>query len=119
MEWIMVFCVLGLVVVVSLLIGIIFKEKEREKRDKFFSINNTKEYESKVFYAEVMYGRIKERFDGEIRTPRFSIDYFVTFGIEEEEREYMVPKEVFENVQKGQKGILVIKNNAFMSFDKE
>ena len=119
MEWIMVFCVLGLVVVVSLLIGIIFKEKDKGKREKFFFVQNTSEYDSEVFYAEVVYGRIKEHFDGEIRTPRYSVDYFVTFEVEGEKREFLVPKEVFENIQKGEKGTLVIKNNTFMSFAKQ
>ena len=120
MEGFLLFFIIGVVAVIFVLIyNCVLEQKRNEKQDKDNSTQKIEEYETNFFNAEVISGRVKEYSKGEIRAPRYCVDFFVTFLINGEEKEYLVPHEIFETMQKGQKGRLVTKNNVFISFDKE
>lgn len=121
MEGLLLFFILAVIAMIFFSILEYYKKEKETKSDPSAQEENfdVYEYESVVYNAEVVSGRIFGHYDGRIRTPRYYVDFYITFLIEGKEREYLVPKEVFERAKKGQKGILIEKNNLFMSFDIE
>lgn len=125
MEGILLFCITGVIAAIFFVIyDYLVKKKEKEETNDDTSLqgmdySEIQEYESVVYDAEVISGRVAEHYDDGIRTPRYCIEFFITFLVDGEELEYLVPKETFECAEKGQKGVLIVKNDLFMSFDKE
>ncbi len=72
---------------------------------------------TEFFEASVKSKRIYKRFVGEVRMQHAVYEYFVTFALKNsEELEYEVGQELYEQIEEGQSGTLVLISGGFFSF---
>lgn len=93
-----------------------FLKKVKESLDTDEPVYQIDEPKADFFEATVKSKRIYKRFEGEVRMQRAVYDYFATFVLESgEEVEYEIGS-LYEKIEQGEVGTLVLINGKFFSF---
>lgn len=95
----------------------VFLEKVEESLKTEDPVYQIEEPTTEFFNATVKSKRICKKFVGEVRMPHATYEYFVTFSFENgNEIEYQVCQELYEAIDQGQTGTLVLVNGSFFDF---
>lgn len=96
---------------------LIFLKEVEESLDTDNPIYQIEEPETQFIQATVKSKRIFKRFVGEVRVPNAVYDYFATFLLEDrEEAEFKIGQELYETIEQGDAGTLVLINGKVFSF---
>jgi hypothetical protein len=75
------------------------------------------EVQAEYMQAKVLKKRVHVYYVSQLNIPRSVTEFWVMFSIEDGmEREYSLSQELFERIEEGQEGTLVLLNDAFFDF---
>ena len=121
-EIILLVCgILSLLTIVITLVYVIYKwpelkRKEQERKQAFYD-ECEKELDYDYKKAMVLEKRENFYYVSNLNIPRSQKDFFATFLIEnEEKREFKIREDIYERIEKGQRGTLVTVNGNFFDF---
>lgn len=96
-----------------------FLKRVEEKMDTEEPVYQVEKPETEFLQATVKSKRIYEKFVGKVSVQSLVgvFEYFVTFALENgQEAEYQIGQELYEKLQEGQVGMLVLVNGQFFDF---
>ena len=94
-------------------------KRVEEKMDTDEPVYQVDKPETEFLQATVKSKRIYEKFVGKVSVQSLVgvFEYFVTFALENgQETEYQIGQELYEKLQEGQAGMLVLVNGRFFDF---
>lgn len=105
-----------ILLIAAIVLWIYLYERKYHPKKKIL-YEDIEEPKSEFFQAKALKKRIHVRYEGYVKMPKSVMEYFVLFQLENgTQEEFMLSQEMFEKIEEGQEGTLVLLNGLFFDF---